>query len=386
VSTTTPAIVKQPGRVHGFRGGVGLALALLVFAVPAGLSKATAHAPPPGLDHVTLALPSASQAEFAGYFAAKALGYYEDFGVAVDFRPGRVGNTPEQVVAGGHAQIGLDWLTGLLTARDTGTALVNIAQMFARSGMAEITWRSSGITSVAGLKNKTVGVWCCGNQLELYAALKRYGIDAADGKGVKIVNQPMDLRAFFHHKIDAAAALTYNQLAQVLESKDPATGKLYTLNDLNVFKLQNEGTGMLKDGLFADQSWVNANRDVAMRFIAASDRGWIYCRDHVATCTNIVLRYGPALRKDHQLWQMNEINKLIWPNPLGIGVMDAAAFKQTAAIALEYKLTKNRASGKAYDGQLATAAIQYLQNQVQGVDVLGEHYLPITVKLRPGDN
>ena len=45
--------------------------------------------------------------------------------------------------------------------------------------------------------------------------------------------------------------MTYNELAQVLESKNPTTGNLYTLNDLNVFKLQDEGTGMLEDGLFA---------------------------------------------------------------------------------------------------------------------------------------
>ena len=151
---------------------------------------------------------------------------------------------------------------------------------------------------------------------------------------------------FLARRIDAAAAMTYNELAQVLESKNPKTGKLYTLADLNVFPLQKEGTSMLEDGLFADQSWVNGNRDVAMRFIAASDRGWIYCRDHVQECTNIVVKNGTALPAGHQLWQMNEINKLIWPNAKGIGIMSPAAFKQTAAIALKYKVIKKAASSE----------------------------------------
>jgi ABC-type nitrate/sulfonate/bicarbonate transport system substrate-binding protein len=207
--------------------GVGakvLAPALIVFALGLGPGTAATQPSQPKLDNVTLQLRSVAQAEFAGYYAAKALGFYRAFGLNVDIRPGGSDVTPEQVVASGRAQIGVDWLPVVLASRDTGAALVNIAQVFARSGMAEVAWRSSGIGSIAGLKNKTVGVWCCGNQFELYAALKKYGIEAADSKGIKIFNQPFDMRAFLHHRIDAAAALTYNQLAQVLEATNPVTG------------------------------------------------------------------------------------------------------------------------------------------------------------------
>jgi NitT/TauT family transport system substrate-binding protein len=207
-------------------------------------------------------------------------------------------------------------------------------------------------------------------------------MDPQKNKGVKIFNQPFTMDAFLQRKVDAAAAMTYNELAQVLEAKNPKTGKLYTMNDINIFKLQNEGTGMLEDGLFATQDWVNSNRDVAMRFIAASDRGWIYCRNHVDECTTIVLKNGTALPGGHQKWMMNEINKLIWPNTKGIGIMDPAQFKQTAKIALKYKVIKKAASAKAYDAQLAKAAVQYLKNHVKGVDVNGKSYKPITVALR----
>ena len=357
-------------------------VALLACAVAVSAAQARPHARK--LDKVTLQLKWVTQSQFAGYYAAVANGYYKAFGLDVTLKVGGPSITPEQVVASGQAQIGLDWLPSLLATRDTGTNLVNIAQMFARSGMTELTWKSSGINSIAKMRNKTVGVWCCGNQFELFAALTKYGMDPQKNQGVKIFNQPFDMNAFLQKKIDAAAAMTYNELAQVLESKNPATGKLYTLNDLNVMKMQDQGTGMLEDGLFTTRDWLNSHRDVAMRVVAASERGWIYCRDHVQDCTNIVLKNGPTLGKGHQLWQMNEINKLIWPNKLGIGVMDTAAFKQTAAIALKYKVIKKAASSKAYDLQIMKAARTYLQGHVKGIDVYGKSYKPITVQVTAG--
>jgi NitT/TauT family transport system substrate-binding protein len=369
----------------GRKSWVASALALIAAAASlwVGLAVATAT-PARKLDSVTLQLKSVTQSEFAGYYAAKSLGYYTAFGLDVNVKAGAPGSSPEPVVASGQADIGVDWLPSLLATRDTGTNLVNIAQMFARSGMTELTWKTSGLTSIADMRNKTVGVWCCGNQFELYAALTKHGMDPTRNEGVKIFNQPFDMKAFLQKKIDAAAALTYNELAEVLEARNPKTGGLYQLTDLNVFKLQDEGIGMLEDGLFARQDWVNANRDIAMRFIAASDRGWIYCRDHVQQCANIVLKNSPTLPRGHQLWQMNEINKLIWPSPRGIGVMDPVAFKQTAAIALKYKAIKKAANAKAYDAELSKAALQYLINTVMGVDVNGKGYKPITVKVTAG--
>jgi NitT/TauT family transport system substrate-binding protein len=336
------------------------------------------------LDKVTLQLKWVTQAQFAGYYAAVAKGYYKDFGLDVTLKVGGPSITPEQVVASGGAQVGVDWVPSLLATRDTGTNLVSIAQMFSRSGMTEVSFKNSGVTSVKAMKGKKVGVWCCGNQFELYAALTKNGINPNNKSDVTIFNQPFTMTDFLSHRIDAAAAMTYNELAQVLESKNPATGKLYTLKDLNVIPMQKQGTAMLEDNLFTTQDWLNGHRDVAMRLIAASERGWIYCRDHVQECTNIVVQNGTALPAGHQLWQMNEINKLIWPSKLGIGITDASAFKTTAAIALKYKVIKKPATAKAYDLQIEKAARTYLQGHVKGIDVFGKGYKPIKVTLHAG--
>ena len=149
--------------------------------------------------------------------------------------------------------------------------------------------------------------------------------------------------------------MTYNELAQILESKNSKTGKQVQLSDLNVFKYNDLGTGMLQDGIFVRGDWIKdkANQDTAVKFLEASFKGWAYCRDHYQDCANIVVSKGTALPKGHQLWQVNEVNALIWPNKSGIGVMSPAAFKQTANIAYKYKVIKKPATSAAYRSDLA---------------------------------
>jgi NitT/TauT family transport system substrate-binding protein len=334
------------------------------------------------LTKVTLQLKWVTQAQFAGYYAAKAKGYYKQMGLDVNLKLGGPSITPEQVVASGQAEFGIDWLPSLLATRDTGTDLVNIAQVFTRSGMTELSFKSSGIDSIGKMKGKTVGVWCCGNQFELFAALTKNGMTPK--KDVKIFNQPFDMNAFLNNQIAAAAAMTYNELAQVLESKNPKTGKLYTLNDLNVIKLETAGTGMLEDGVFTRGDWIKspANQKTATNFLAASFKGWAYCRDHLQECTNIVLANGPTLGRGHQLWQMNEINALIWPVPQGIGVMNRTSFVRTAKIALQYKVIKKAATNAAYRTDLAVAADKLLAKQ--NIDVNGTKWKKSVVTVTAG--
>jgi NitT/TauT family transport system substrate-binding protein len=357
--------------------------ALLTAALAAGVGTASASHKKAELTKVTLQLKWVPQAQFAGYYAALDLGYYKAAGLDVTLKNGGPQITPEQVVASGGAQFGIDWLPSLLAFRDKGTQLVNIAQVFARSGMTQLTWKSSGITSVGQFKGKKIANWLGGNQYELFAALAKNGMDGATNSGVTIIQQPFDMNLFLNNQVDSASAMTYNELAQVLESKNPKTGKLYTLGDLNVIKMQNVGTGMLEDGMFATAGYLKskANQQIAEKVIGASLAGWIYCRDHVAKCVDFTLKAGPTLPKGHQTWQMNEINKLIWPNKSGIGIMNAADFARTASIAKKYGVIKKQPSG-AYRTDLARAAVAGLKQQ--GMDVFGKEYKPIVVHLTAG--
>jgi NitT/TauT family transport system substrate-binding protein len=335
-------------------------------------------------DDVTLQLKWVTQAQFAGYYAAVDQGFYKKRCLNVNLKVGGPDITPEQVVASGQAEFGIDWLPSLLATRDQGGDLVNIAQVFTRSGMTEITHKDSNITTIKQMGGKKVGVWCCGNQFELYAALTKNNIDPNNKSAVTIVNQPFDMNLFLNRQVDAASAMTYNELAQVLETKNPKTGKLYTLDDLNVLKMEDQGTGMLEDGVFVKGDWISDkdNQDIAKRFLAASFEGWAYCRDNYQSCVDIVLAKGPTLPKGHQTWQMNEINALIWPAPKGIGVMDEAAFERTADIAFNFKVIKKPAAEEAFRDDLAKAAVE--MDKDDGIDVNGKDWKKETVTVTEG--
>ncbi|HEY4413940.1 MAG TPA: ABC transporter substrate-binding protein [Gaiellaceae bacterium] len=355
--------------------------ALVAAAVAAMASTASAK---PSLTNISIQLQWVPQAQFAGYYAALDLGYYKAAGLNVKLLNGGPQIVPGQVVASGRAQFGVNWLTALLAARDTGTQLVDIAQVFSRSGMTELTWKSSGINSIAKMKNKKVANWLGGDQYELFAALTKNGMDPAHNTGVTIVQQPFDMGLFINHQVDAASAMTYNELAQVLETKNPKTGKLFQLSDLNVLKMQNVGTGMLEDNLFSTASYLasKAHQQIAEKVIGATLAGWIYCRDHVAQCVTFTLKAGPTLPRGHQMWMMNQINQLIWPSKDGIGIMDKASYAQTAKLLQQFGGIKKAPSPGAYRTDLAAAAVAGLKTQ--GMDVYGKSYKPIAVKLTPG--
>jgi NitT/TauT family transport system substrate-binding protein len=332
---------------------------------------------------VTLQLKWVTQAQFAGYYAAQEQGYYDDENLDVTIKPGGPDIVPEQVVLGGQAEFGLNWLDNTLATRDQGGEIINIAQVFTRSGMTEVTWKDTGLDDITKLKGKKVGVWLGGNEHKLFAALNKNGIDPQ--KDVNIVAQPFDMNLFLNREVDAAAAMTYNELAQVLETENPDTKELYTLDDLNVFKMSDLGTGALEDGVFVRSDWIQdeKNQDIATRFLKASFKGWVYCRDNPDDCVQYVLDAGSVLKKGHQAWQMNEISALIWPAPLGIGVMDPESWEVTKQIAVDYGIVKNEPDDEAtYRTDLAEAAVEELKKE--GVDVNGESWQPATVEVTPG--
>jgi NitT/TauT family transport system substrate-binding protein len=336
----------------------------------------------PQLTKVTIQLKWVTQSQFAGYYAAKAKGYYKAAGLDVNLKVGGPTIVNEQTVLSKQAEFGVNWFPSLLANRDQGNNLVNIAQVFARSGTTQVTWRSSGINTFSEMRGKKFGVWIFGNEFEQRAALVKNGMDP--DKDVTLVQQQFDMVAFLKNEIDSASAMTYNELAQVLETKNPATGKLYKLSDLNVFKYSTLGTGMLQDGIFVRGDWIaqKKNQALAVKFLEATFKGWIYCRDHYKECTNIVVSQGTALPKGHQTWQMNEINALIWPNRLGIGIMDPAEYAKTAKISHDFKVIKKPASKASYRADLAKRAVANLKKQ--GIDVFGKSYKKKVVVLKEG--
>ncbi|HJR92544.1 MAG TPA: ABC transporter substrate-binding protein [Acidimicrobiia bacterium] len=328
------------------------------------------------VDEVRLQLQWVAQSQFAGYYAALDEGLYADRCLDVTILEGAVDIVPQQVLASGGAEFGIAWVPKALVSREAGADIVNIAQVFQRSGTLMVSWKDSGITSPEDWAGKKVGNWGFGNEYELTAA-----IEAFDVQDVELVAQDFTMAALLNREIDAAEAMTYNEYAQVLEAVNPDTGELYQPEDLDVINFNEVGTAMLQDAIWVNSAWIADNEDVAQRFLEASFEGWAHCRDNFDACVEIVLANGSTLGASHQAWQLNEINDLIWPSPDGIGVMDEGLWDQTVEIATTQipDLAGVEIGDDAYRTDLATAAVATLEEE--GVDVNGADFEKVEVTL-----
>ena len=338
---------------------------------------------PMELTEVSLQLQWFTQSQFAGYYAALALGIYEDYGLDVEILEGSVEIVPASVLDSGAADFAVSWVPRGLVPREEGANITNIAQVFQRSATLQVAFSDSGISTVADLEGRTVGNWGYGNEFELLAGLRTNGLDPDDD--VQLVQQNFDMLALISREIDAAQAMIYNEYAQVLETVNPDTGELYQPEDLNIINWNDEGTAMLQDALWADADRLDddpAYRETAVKFVEASLRGWIHCRDNPGECVQIVLDNASTLGESHQTWQLNEISALIWPSPLGVGVMDPDLWAQTAAVATSEGILASAPDEGAYRSDIAWEAVANLR--AAGVDVVGNNWQRVTVELLPG--
>ena len=340
-------------------------------------------------DQVSLQLQWFIQSQFAGYYAAQDQGFYADQCLDVSIVEGGVDIVPQQQLADGAVDFALAWVPKALATREAGANIVDIAQVFQRSGTLQVSFADEGITTPADFAGKTVGNWGFGNEYEIFAALAQANLDPATD--VTLVQQDFDMSGLLSGDIDAAEAMIYNEYAQVLETVNPDTGELYQPSDLNVVSYEQDGVGMLQDAIWADGARLesdDAYRDIAVRFVTASLQGWAYCRDNVQACTDLVVAQGSKLGASHQLWQMNEINQLIWPAPDGVGVINQEAWDRTAQLAQNTPnlegttvLTAPPDAG-AYTNDIVTEALANLQDL--GVDTTGDSYQPTEVTLNEG--
>jgi len=340
-------------------------------------------------DPVKLQLQWFIQAQFAGYFAAQEKGFYDDWCLDVEIVEGGVDIVPQQQLADGAVDFALAWVPKALATREAGANIVDIAQVFQRSGTLQVSFKDANITSPAEFAGHTIGNWGFGNEYEIFAALAAVDLDPATD--VSLVQQDFNMDGLLSGDIDAAEAMTYNEYAQVLEAVNPDTGELYTPDELDVVSYEEVGVGMLQDAIWADGERMDSDEsyiDIAGRFVAASLQGWAYCRDNVQECVDIVVAKGSKLGASHQLWQMNEINKLIWPAANGVGMIDTSAWDRTVQIAMDTPnlegttvLTAPPTDG-AYTNDIVSLALTDLDEM--GIDTTGESYTPIDVTLEEG--
>jgi NitT/TauT family transport system substrate-binding protein len=295
----------------------GLALAAWL-AVPA-------HA----ADKVTLQLKWVTQAQFAGYYVAKSKSFYKEADLDVTINAGGPDVAPPQVIAGGGADLVIDWMPSALASREKGVPLVNVAQPFKRSGL-ELTCRAdTGIKKPADLKDKTLGVWFSGNEYPFLSWMSKLGFktDGSPG-GVKVIKQGFNVDPLLQKQADCVSTMTYNEYWQVIDAG-------YKPSQLVVFKYEDEGVATLEDGLYVMEPKLKDPAFVARmaRFVKASMKGWDYARKNPDEATKIVLSADTtgAQTEKHQRRMMGEIAKLL---DTGNGKLDPKDYEHTVATLL----------------------------------------------------
>lgn len=275
-------------------------------------------------DDVTLQLKWVTQAQFAGYYVALDKGFYSEEDLNVTIKPGGPDIAPTQVLAGGGADVTVDWMPSALAAREKGLAMVNIAQPFKSSGMMLTCRKDAGIETTADFADKTLGVWFFGNEFPFLSWMSKLGM-ATDGSagGVTVLKQGFNVDPILQGQAACVSTMSYNEYWQVIDAG-------LTEDDLIVFKYEDEGVSTLEDGMYVlgENLKDDAFKEKMVRFVRASMKGWKYAEGNVNEAADIVLDNDAsgAQTEKHQRRMMSEIAKLTAGSN---GALDASDYERT---------------------------------------------------------
>ncbi|MEQ1736499.1 MAG: ABC transporter substrate-binding protein [Rhodoglobus sp.] len=382
---------------HSIRRGLTVASVATVAALAlAACTAPAAETPTDGFEPITsikLQLQWLPQSQFAGYYVALDQGYFAEEGFdSVEIVPSGGDIVPQDALVAGDVDFAVAWVPKVLgTLEATGAELTNVAQVFQKSGTLQVSFAGTGVDSVAAFEGKRIGSWGFGNEWEIFAAMAAEGLDSTS---VSITTQDFSMNALLDGDVDAAEAMTYNEWAQVLEVINPATGELYQPEDFDVVAYEDTEGAMLQDAIWADTARLDdpAYADATVRFLKAVIKGWVFARDNPEDAAAIT--YDAAINAElafpvgpvHQLWQMNEVNKLIWAGG-DFGIIDSAAWAKTVAGALAavnqdgLNLITGEPAASAYSNTYIQMALDALA--ADGVVVSGS-YTPLDVVLTVG--
>ncbi|WWR48382.1 ABC transporter substrate-binding protein [Roseovarius sp. S88] len=275
-------------------------------------------------DDVTLQLKWVTQAQFAGYYVALDQGFYEEEGLNVTIKPGGPDIAPAQVIAGGGADVVLDWMPSALASREKGLPLVNIAQPFKSSGMMLTCRKDAGVASPEDFAGKTLGVWFFGNEYPFLSWMSQLGLSTDGGEdGVTVLKQGFNVDPILQGQAACVSTMTYNEYWQIIDAG-------LSPDDLVVFKYEDQGVATLEDGMYVLEQNLEdpAFVDKMTRFVRASMKGWKWAEENPDDAALIVLDNDEtgAQTEKHQKRMMGEIAKLTAGSN---GALDPADFERT---------------------------------------------------------
>ena len=320
----------------------------LLFGLAAG-ALALSTLPALAADPVTLQLKWVTQAQFAGYYVAKDKGFYTEENIDITIKPGSPDISPEQVLAGGGADVAVAWMGGALAARDQGAPLVNIAQPYKRSGLLMVCPADGPVQTEADFPGKTLGVWFFGNEYPFMAWMNKLGLSTEGGAdGVTVLKQNFDVSALIDGQADCISVMTYNELKQAADAG-------FTADKLVIFNYSEMDNDLLEDGLYVmeDKLADPAFKDKMVRFVRASMKGWQYAIENPDEAAEIILENDESGAQilENQIYMMSEVGKLI---DVTDPALDLSAYERTEKALLDQAIIGKQPTG-AYTTEITDA-------------------------------
>jgi NitT/TauT family transport system substrate-binding protein len=292
-----------------------------------------------------------TQSQFAGYYVAKAKGFYEAEGLDVTIVPG--GPTtpvPQQMSS---VDVGVEWAGNALIAREKGIKMVNIAQPFKNGGLELICPKDGPVQSEKDFPGHTLGVWFYGNEVPFFAWMHKLGYSTEGGPdGVTVLQQNFDVSALVQGQADCISVMTYNELGQAADAG-------FTADKIIQFNYSDMGNALLEDGL-----WVLEERladpkfkENMVKFVRASMKGWDYALANPDEAAQIVVDADDAgaATFEHERYMVGEVAKLMAG---ANGVLDKSTWDRTVQALLDQKVLTAAPDSGAFTTEITDAAFK----------------------------
>lgn len=274
---------------------------------------------------VRLQLKWKHQFQFAGYYAAKEKGFYEDEGLRVDILP-YDGEDPVKAVVEGRAEFGIG-NSELLVNRANGDDIVILAAIFQHSPLVFLTKDDSEIQSVQDFIGKKVALEAQSAELDVF--LKSEGVDRSD---FRVMPHGTSTQPLIDGEVDVMSAYL--------------TDEPYELKRLDigykVISARSSGIDFYGDCLFTTSDMVKKNPELVKSMIAASLKGWSYAFDNESEVIQLIRsKYDMRHSAEHLAFEADQMERVVLPDAIEIGYMNANRWKAIEKIFLSAGIIKD---------------------------------------------
>lgn len=238
------------------------------------------------------------QSQFAGFYVAKDMGFYEEVGLDVDIVHPSTSNSAMNLLNSGKSNIISMQLLQAMKLIDQGHNLINVLQTSQHAGLIIVS-RNESLKSIYDLKGKKVGKWKVG-----FSELAEI-IDKEFGLNIKWVSFLQNINLYISGAIDASLAMSYNEYLQI---------KASGYNHMPVIRFSEFGYDFPEDGVYVTKEYYDNNTEQVDAFVSATKKGWEWTMNNQDKALEIVLKYmkeaNIPTNTIHQKWMLDEILRL----------------------------------------------------------------------------